>query len=468
MTSASPSISQKHLTYMLVTALLLIMALFLSANTETRYGEYVKSQTAIMEKSARDTVQTLGIYIEQTRRLVSMFASRELENIRILSIDPNNEVIRSSLESRLEQFIPDYFSFTIADSSGITMLDDFEGNVGDVCKTDIRNFAQEHHPQELFIHPNPLQYHFDIMVPVNLAAGRAGVFFVSFKPDVLSRLLANSELQGHQLMLLHTEHIGLIETTAKGARDTLEREIHLSEQEIDLIEVQHEVPGSLWELVYLPDTGVFEQMHRQMRKHAALEFMIIFLFSAFMLVLIRRADHQREQLEYELQMSHQQLEEKVEERTHELKEANLQLQEEVIERSRAQHSLRKSEQRYALAAKGTTDGIWEWDAESNSIHFSQRWLEMVGKHEDEGEGSLSDWLHLIDKEDRAQFKSAFENAMQGGADYLEVELRMPDRGGNTRWFHCRAAVEKDKDGRPVRLAGSICDITKQRQVEQHA
>ena len=468
MTTDSPSISQKNLTYILVIALLLIMALFLYANTETRYEEYVKSQNAIMEKSARDTVQTLGIYIEQTRRLVSMFASRERENIRILSIDPGNEDIRSHLESRLEQFIPDYFSFTISDSSGMTLLDDFEGNVGDVCKTDIRNFAQEHHPQELFIHPNPLQYHFDIMVPVNLAARIEGVFFVSFKPDVLSRLLANSEVHGHQLMLLHTEHLGLIETTAKGARDTLERDIHLSEQEIGLIEVQYEVPSSLWELVYLPDTKIFENAHRQMREQAALEFLIIFVFSAFMLVLIRRAELKRDLLEHELQLSHQHLEEKVDERTQELKDANLKLQEEVVERSRAQHSLRKSEQRYALAAKGTTDGIWEWDAESNSIHFSQRWLEMVGKHEDEGEGSLSDWLHLIEKEDRGLFKSTFENAMQGGADYLELELRMPDRDGNTRWFHCRAAVEKDKDGRPVRIAGSISDITKQRQAEQQA
>lgn len=463
---ASRFFSQKHLTYILVIALLLIMALLLYVNTETRYKDFVESQNAIMEKSARDTVQTLGIYIEQSRRLVGLFASRESENIRILSNDPDNDEIRDKLESRLAQFIPDYFSFTIADLSGMPLLDDFEGNIGTVCRTDIRNFAQSQHPQDLSIHPNPLQYHFDIMAPVGLGENKRGVFFVSFKSNVLSQLLANSELRGHQLMLLHSDDIGLIENTAAGARDNLDREIHLSEQEIDLIEVQYDVPGSLWELVYLPDTEVFEDAHRQMLKHAMLEFLIVFVFSAFMLVLIRREENKRELAEQALQQSHQQLEVKVQERTRELNDANLQLQEEVVERSRAQHSLRKSEQRYALAAKGTTDGIWEWDADSNSIHFSQRWLQMVGKHEDEEEGSLSDWLQLIHKEDRALFMSAFENVMKGSADEMELELRMPDRDGSTRWFRCRAAVEKDSSGRSVRIAGSISDITKQREAEQ--
>jgi PAS domain S-box-containing protein len=453
---------------LLVVTLLMIMALLLYMNSEGRYEDFVESQHALMEKSATDTVQTLGIYIEQTRRLVRLFASRERENIRLLSIDPENDLVRNEMETRLEQYIPDYFAYTIADASGAPLIDDFEGNVGEVCRTDIRNFSQSRHPQELFIHPNPLQYHFDIMTPVTLAGNKSGVFFVSFKPDVLGHLLKNSELPGHQLLLLHGDDVGLMEITSEGARDSIEREIHLSEQEIESIDIQVDVPGSLWELVYLPDTEMFEAVRRQMLKYAALEYLIIFVFSIVMLALIRREEHKREVAEQALQESHDLLEEKVDERTRELKNANLHLQEEVIERSRAQHSLRKSEQRYALAAKGANDGIWEWDAENNSIYFSQRWLQMVGKHEDEGEGSLSDWLHQIDPEDRALFMSAFENAVQGRADYMDLDLRMPDREGKTHWFHCRAAVAKDAHGRPVRIAGSISDITKQREAEQKA
>ena len=460
--------SQTTLTYFLVVVLLVIMALLLYVNSSGRHDDFVESQHALMEKSARDTVQTLGIYIEQTRRLVGLFASREIENIRILSRDPENMGAREELETRLEQYIPDYFAFTIADASGAPLLDDFEGNVGEVCRTDIRNFSQSRHPQELFIHPNPLQYHFDIMTPVKLSEGRSGVFFVSFKPDVLGQLLKNSEMPGHQLLLLHGDDVSLIEITAEGARDSIERKIHLSEQEIESIDIQFDVPGSLWELVYLPDTELFESVRRKMMKYAELEYLIILLFSVVMLAFIRREERKREDAEQALQESHNLLEKKVEERTRELKNTNLHLQEQVIERSRAQHSLRKSEQRYALAAKGANDGIWEWDAESDSIYFSQRWLQMVGMHEDEGEGSLSDWLHQIDQEDRALFMSAFEDAIKGVADYIELDLRMPDREGKTRWFHCRGAVAKGAHGRPVRIAGSISDITKQRETGQQA
>jgi PAS domain S-box-containing protein len=458
--------SQTTLTYFLVVALLMIMALLLYVHTEGRYKDYVASEHALMEKSASDTVQTLGIYIEQARRLVGLFASKERENIRLLSVDPENNLAREALETGLEQYIPDYFAYTIADASGAPLLDDFEGNVGEVCRTDIRNFSQSRHPQELFIHPNPLQYHFDIMTPVKLSGNKPGVFFVSFKPNVLGQLLKNSELQSHQLMLLHSNDVGLIEITAEGARGNIERDIHLSEQEIESIDIQVDVPGSLWELVYLPDTELFKSVHRQMLNYAALEYLIILLFSAVMLAFIRREERKRETAEQALQESYDLLEDKVEERTRELKKTNLHLQVQGIERSRAQHSLRKSEQRYALAAKGANDGIWEWDAESDSFYFSQRWLQMVGKHEDEGEGSLSDWLHQIDKEDRKLFLSAFENAARGDADYIELDLRMPDREGETRWFHCRAAVAKDSQGRPVRIAGSISDITKQRETEK--
>lgn len=458
--------SQTTLTYFLVVALLVIMALLLYVNSEGRYEDFVESQHALMEKSATDTVQTLGVYIEQTRRLVGLFASRERENIRLLSIDPENNLAREELEAHLKQYIPDYFAFTIADASGVPLLDDFEGNVGEVCRTDIRGFSESGHPQELFIHPNPLQYHFDIMTPVKLGENKSGVFFVSFKPDVLGHLLKHSELPGHQLILLHGNDVGLIEITAEGARDSIEREIHLSKQEIESIYMQVDVPGSLWELVYLPDTKRFESVWLKLRNYASLEYFVIVLFSVVMLAFIRREELKREAAEQALQESHDLLEDKVEDRTRELKRANLHLQEEVIERSRAQHSLRKSEQRYALAAKGSNDGIWEWDAESDSIYFSKRWLQMVGKHEDEGEGSLSDWLYQIDKEDRASFMSAFENAIQGVADYIELDLRMPDREGNTRWFHCRAAVAKNTQGRPVRIAGSISDITAQREAGQ--
>src|SRR3546814_7931854 len=60
----------------------------------------------------------------------------------------------------------------------------------------------------------------------------------------------------------------------------------------------------------------------------------------------------------------------------------------VTERHRAGTALRESEERYALAAAGANDGLWDWNLGSNRIFFSDRWKEMLGHSADEiGDGA---------------------------------------------------------------------------------
>ena len=45
----------------------------------------------------------------------------------------------------------------------------------------------------------------------------------------------------------------------------------------------------------------------------------------------------------------------------------------VTESRRAEAALRASEERYALAAQGANDGLWDWDLELDRIYLSPRW-----------------------------------------------------------------------------------------------
>jgi PAS domain-containing protein len=64
----------------------------------------------------------------------------------------------------------------------------------------------------------------------------------------------------------------------------------------------------------------------------------------------------------------------------------------ITERKRAEEALRVSEERYALAARGANDGLWDWDLRTNMIHYSFRWKSMLGYDEKNISGYSGEWF----------------------------------------------------------------------------
>jgi len=72
----------------------------------------------------------------------------------------------------------------------------------------------------------------------------------------------------------------------------------------------------------------------------------------------------------------------------------------ITDRRRAAEAMRESEERYALAAMGSNDGLWDWNLRSNRIFFSARWKEQIGARDSEIGDDPDDWFKRVHPDDR--------------------------------------------------------------------
>lgn len=127
--------------------------------------------------------------------------------------------------------------------------------------------------------------------------------------------------------------------------------------------------------------------------------------------------------------------------------------------SRTQRELQESRERYALAARGTNDGMWDWNLLTSELYLSPRWRSMVGRTEATWNPQGSEWMQLIHHEDRKRVLTELEAHLCGDTSKFETELRMEDGKHSYRWMLCRGLAVRDNAGIAHRIAGSLTDIT---------
>jgi diguanylate cyclase (GGDEF)-like protein/PAS domain S-box-containing protein len=138
----------------------------------------------------------------------------------------------------------------------------------------------------------------------------------------------------------------------------------------------------------------------------------------------------------------------------------------VTERRRNDETLRRSEERYTLAARGADDGIWDWDLAAGRIDLSTRWKAMVGADEDQVTDRPSEWFDRVHPEDVDALKADIAAHLQGDSTRFHNEHRLLGRDGSHVWVLSRGAAVRDDKGRVLRLTGTTTDITERKAGEQ--
>ena len=129
--------------------------------------------------------------------------------------------------------------------------------------------------------------------------------------------------------------------------------------------------------------------------------------------------------------------------------------------------LRRSEERYALAARAANDGLWDWDLVSGMVYYSPRWKNSLGLRGDEVGSDPEDWLNRVHPEDLGSVRARIESCRAGGASKLLAEYRMRHADGSYRWMLARGlAVRDGESGETLRMAGSQTDIDDRKRLEE--
>ena len=142
------------------------------------------------------------------------------------------------------------------------------------------------------------------------------------------------------------------------------------------------------------------------------------------------------------------------------------LLQEMAVRRQVETALRESEERYALAERGSNDGLWDWDLDADSIYFSPRWIAMLGYADSEIGSAPGDWFNLVHADDLPKLQGRLAAHFSGEAEQFSAEHRMRHKDGSYRWVLTRGIAIRDAAGKAIRMAGSQTDVTDRKQAEQ--
>ena len=129
--------------------------------------------------------------------------------------------------------------------------------------------------------------------------------------------------------------------------------------------------------------------------------------------------------------------------------------------------MRLSEERFNLAVAGSNDGIWDWNITTDEIYYSPRFSELLGYTDQPIEGTVTAFLSRLHPEDVERTLDHMAAHLAGRA-LIRHRVSTENQSGGYHWFRARGRSVRDAAGKPIRMAGSLTDITERKNAESRA
>lgn len=119
-------------------------------------------------------------------------------------------------------------------------------------------------------------------------------------------------------------------------------------------------------------------------------------------------------------------------------------------------------ERMQLAVSAGEVAIWDWDLDSERMYFSNEFRAIFGDRGTELADDAEDWFRLILSTDLGAFQAALTRHLAGQTPIFDAEHRIQRSDGQTVWVRCRAVATRNEFGDPIRLTGTMHDLTEAR------
>ena len=137
----------------------------------------------------------------------------------------------------------------------------------------------------------------------------------------------------------------------------------------------------------------------------------------------------------------------------------------ITVRKQIDAALRESQERFELAVSASYDGVWDWNILTGAQYWSDRHFELLGLHAGDLSPTYDTWISMLHPDDAKFVDEATQRHLRTREPY-DVEIRVRMRDGSYRWFRDRGQAVWDAAGCPIRMVGSIADVTAARQAQE--
>jgi len=138
----------------------------------------------------------------------------------------------------------------------------------------------------------------------------------------------------------------------------------------------------------------------------------------------------------------------------------------VSRRNEAERRFEASQRQLNRVIEGAQLGVWEWNISTSEVQRNTRLAELLGYEVGELGGTREGWLSLIHPLDAGLEQIALGNHLEGRTALFEIDYRIRAKNGRWHWLNSRGSVvQRDKQGQPLRIAGTHLDINARKRAE---